>query len=102
MVAVRDEQLELERLEVIGGNARAGKAVENNEKGVHLAQVPEELRTRSGDVDDADGGRGDLPRAHGPGEPIETLVRDLRHSDVLLARAVRLGARQSAEERRLP
>src|SRR5207244_4946622 len=61
VVAVRDEQLELERLEVIGGNARAGKAVENHQKRIHLAQVPEELRTRSGNVDDADGGRGDLP-----------------------------------------
>ena len=41
VVAVGDQELELQRLEVVGGDARAREAVEDDEERVHLAQVAE-------------------------------------------------------------
>ena len=37
VIAVGDQQLEPQRLEIVGGIARAGEAVEDNEERVHLA-----------------------------------------------------------------
>ena len=101
VVAVCHQQLELERLEVVGGDAGAGEPVEDDEERVHLPQIAEQLWTRPGNVDDAHGRRRDLPRIDRLGELLEPLVRDLRHPDVLLAGAVRLRARQRPKERRL-
>src|SRR6478736_642906 len=53
VVAVGDEQLELQRLEVVGGNAGAGEAVEDDEKRVDLSQVAEQRRACPGNVDHA-------------------------------------------------
>ena len=44
MVAVGDEQLELQRLEVVAGIPRPGPAVEDDEQSVDLAQVAEQRR----------------------------------------------------------
>ena len=41
VVAVGDEQLEPQRLEVVVRNVRAGEAVEHDEQRVDLTQVPE-------------------------------------------------------------
>src|SRR5207248_6781328 len=43
MVAVGDEELKLQRLEVVGGDARAGEAVEDDEERVDLPQVAQKL-----------------------------------------------------------
>src|SRR5438067_7291046 len=101
VVAVCHQQLELERLEVVGGDAGAGEPVEDDEERVHLPQIAEQLWTRPGNVDDAHGRRRDLPRIDRLGELLEPLVRDLRHPDVLLAGAVRLGACERAKQSRL-
>ena len=53
MVAVGDEQLEAQRLEVVRGHAGAREAVEDDEQRVDLAQVPEQRRPGAGHVDDA-------------------------------------------------
>src|ERR671922_2221348 len=42
VVAVGDEQLELQRLEIVRGHAGAGEAVEHDEQRVDLAQVPQQ------------------------------------------------------------
>src|SRR5215468_7607091 len=88
VVAVGDEQLELQRLEVVGRNARAREAVEHHEERIDLSQIPEQLRPRPGNVDDPNSRRRDLSRTDRPGELLEALVGNLRHPDVLLAGAV--------------
>ena len=44
VVAVGDEELELQRLEVVRRNARAREPVEDDKQGVDLAQIAEQLR----------------------------------------------------------
>src|SRR5581483_3256261 len=44
VVAVGDEQLELERLQVVVGDTRAREPVEHDEERVDLTQLPEQLR----------------------------------------------------------
>jgi hypothetical protein len=100
VVAVRDEELELQRLEIRRRIARAGPAVEHGEQRVDLAQVPEQCRARSRHVDDANRCGRDLLRGHDAGELIEARVRDRRHADVLLADAARFGVRQRTEQSR--
>ena len=75
MVAIGDEKLERQRLEVISGNARAGETVENDEKRVHLPQIAEKLRSRPGDVDHPHRRGRHLARADRCGEPVKPLVR---------------------------
>ena len=41
VVTIGDQQLEPQRLEVVGGNARAREPVEHDEQRIHLAQIPE-------------------------------------------------------------
>src|SRR5581483_9770093 len=60
VVAVGDEQLELQRLEIVLRDARAREAVENDEERVYLAQLPEQLRPGTAHLDDPDRGRRDL------------------------------------------
>ena len=71
VVAIRDEQLELQRLEIGCGLARAGPAVEHREQRVDLPQVPEQRGARTGHVDDANRGRRDLLRADDSRELLE-------------------------------
>ena len=61
VIAIGDEQLELERLEVVGGRRVRREAVEHREDRVDLAQVAEQRRARARDVDDADRRRRHLP-----------------------------------------
>jgi signal peptidase I len=49
VIAVRDKQLELQRLEVVVRNTRAGKAVQHHEQRVDLAQIPEDSYFVMGD-----------------------------------------------------
>ena len=84
VIAIRDEQLELERLEVVGGRRVGREAVEHREDRVDLAQVAEERRARARNVDDADRRRRHLPSRHERGEPREAVVGDRRHPDVRL------------------
>ena len=107
VIAVRDEQLELERLEVVGRCRPVREPVEDGEDRVDLPEVAEQLRAGAGHVDDADRGRGHLAGGDELGEPTEPLVGDRRHADVrLLADRrvrgdLRAGARQGVEQRRL-
>ncbi len=68
MVAVGDEQLELQRLEVVRRDARAGEAVEHDEQRVDLAQVAEQRRPGAAHLDDTHRGRRHLARLHDVGE----------------------------------
>ena len=53
MIAIRDEELEAKRLEVVGGNTRSRETVEHDEERVNLAQVPEQRGPCSLYVDEA-------------------------------------------------
>ena len=66
VVAVGDEQLEPQVLEIAGRVGAGREAVEDDEQRVDLAQVPEQRRPRAGHVLDADRGRRDLLRAGRP------------------------------------
>jgi hypothetical protein len=102
VVAVRDEELERQRLEVRGRIARAAERVEHHQERVDLTEVPEELGTRAGNVHDAHGRRGDLLRVDDLREPEEAAVGHRGHADVLLAELTGAGLRERAEQRRLP
>ena len=102
VIAIRDEQLELQRLEIGRRLARARPAVQHGEQRVDLPEVPEQRRARAGHVDDANRGRRDLLRRDDARELIEALVRDRRHPDMLLPDARRLGMRQRTEQSRRP
>ena len=107
VIAVCDEQLELERLEVVVRCRPVREPVEDGEDRVDLPEVAEQLRTGAGHVDDSDRRRGHLAGGDELGEPPEPPVGDRRHADVrLLADRrvrgdLRAGARQSVEQRRL-
>ena len=62
VVAVGDEQLELQRLEIVGGNLRAGEAVEHDEQRVDLPKVAEQRRPGPAHLGDADRRRRHLAR----------------------------------------
>ena len=68
VIAVGNEELELQRLEIVVGNPRAGPVVEHGEERVDLAEVSEELRAGPGNVDDADRRGRHLLRLHDVGE----------------------------------
>ncbi len=57
VVAVGDEQLEPQRLEVVRGDPRPREPVEDDEQRIDLAKVAEQLRTGSSHLDDPDRGR---------------------------------------------
>ncbi len=99
VVTVGGEQLERELLGVAARVARAGPPVEHREDQVDLAQVAEQLRTGSRDIDDPDRGGRDLLRADRLGELAKPIVGHGRHADVVATR--RLRARERAKERRL-
>ena len=107
VVAVGDEELELQRLEVVAGRRVIREAVEHGKDRVDLAEVPEELRPGAGDVDDADRGGRHLLRMDERGEPVEVLVGDRGHADVGLVghgrirRDLRPRVGQRVEQRRL-
>jgi hypothetical protein len=107
VIAVGDEELELQRFEVVVGRRVVGEAVEHGEDCIHLAEVPEELWPGARDVDDADRGGRHLLRMDERGEPVEALVGDRGHADVGLVghRRVRRDFRprvgQRVEQRRL-
>ena len=63
MVAVGDEQLEIERLQVAGGIGAGREAVRDRQDRIDLAKPAEQRRPGSGHVDDADRRGRDLPRA---------------------------------------
>ena len=84
VVAVGDEQLELQVLEVAGRIGARREAVEDDEQRVDLAQVAEQRRPRAWNVLDANRDRGDLPRRDDLSERVEARVGDLGHADVRL------------------
>jgi hypothetical protein len=102
VLAVGEEQLELERREVVSGLACPRPAVGDDEERVDPAQVAEELRAGAGRVDDPERGRSHLARAEDSRDLCQPFVRDRSHADVLLARCGRSGVREGVEERRLP
>src|SRR5436305_394129 len=81
-VAVGDEQLELQRLEVVGRNAGAGEPVEHDEQRVDLAQVAEKRWTGAAHLHDADRGRRDLARSDNLGQLLQAGIRNRRHPDL--------------------
>ena len=84
------------------GSASGREAVRDGEDRVDLAEPTEERGPGSRDVDDADRRRRHLPRPDQRRHPLEPVVRDRRHADVLLAEAGAAGLRQRREERGLP
>src|SRR5207302_390295 len=64
VIAVGDEQLELQRLQVVVRHPRAGEPVEDDEERVDLTQLAEQLRTGAAHLHHANGGRRDLARLH--------------------------------------
>ncbi len=97
MVAVGHEQLELQRLEVVVRNARPREPVDDDEQGVDLAQLPEQLRTCAAHLDDADGRGRHLARVHDLRELVEARVGNGGHADL----ALRAAARERREQHRL-
>jgi hypothetical protein len=102
VVAVGDEQLELQRLEVRRRIARPRPAVEDGKQRVVLPQVPEQRCSGSRYVDDPHRRRRHLLGVDDVREPAEACIGDLRHADVLLAGDARLRARQRPKERGRP
>jgi hypothetical protein len=84
MIAVGDDHLELQRLEIAAGIGIVREAVEDGEESVRLAQAPGEVGGRRGHVDDADRRGRRLLRADERREAIETVVGDDGHADVRL------------------
>ena len=107
MIAIGDDQLETQRLEIGPGIRLFREAVEHGEKSISLPELTGDLGT-SRNVDDPDGRRGHLLRADDLGEPFEAVVGDDSHPevgllcDVRVGRHLRAGVRQGVEERRLP
>ena len=102
VVAVGDEQLQLQVLEVARRIGVGREAVDDDEQRVHLAQVPEQRRAGAGHVLHADRRGRDLLRRDDLRQRVEPLVRDLGHADVRLAVLAAAGLGQRREERRLP
>jgi hypothetical protein len=103
VVAIGDEQLELQALEIDVRVGASREAVRNRHESVDAAQVPEQPRPRSRHVDHPRGGLRHLRRGDHLGDPVEPLVADRRHPDVLLAEVwPDPGAREHVEERGLP
>jgi hypothetical protein len=102
VLAVGEEELERERHPVLVRVARARPAVEDDEERIGLPQVAEKLGSRARDVDHAHGRRRHLLRLHHLRNPVEPLVRDGRHGDVLLGAHRRAGPGERVEEGRLP
>ena len=104
MIGVRDEQLELERLDLAVGIGGAGESVRDREKRIDLAETAEERGARTGNVLHPNGGGSQLLRTHEIGEPFEPVVGDRRHADVRLVCHRRIGGdlrarlRESVEE----
>ena len=107
VVAVGDEELELQGLEVVRGCRIRGEAVEHGEDRVDLAEVAEQLRAGARHVDDPNRRRRDLLRLDERRQPSESVVGDRRHADVRLVghgrvrSDLRARARERVEERRL-
>ena len=97
VVAIGDEQLEAQRLEIVVRDVRAGEAVEHDEQRVDLTQVAEQRRPSSANFDDADRRRRDLARLDDVRELLQARIRDRGHRDL----AVRLRSRQRFEQHRL-
>ena len=91
VVAVGDEQLELQRLEIVVRDARPREAVEHDEQRVDLAQVAEQRRAGAAHLDDANRRGRDLARIDDVGELLQPRIRDRRHPH--LAARARTGER---------
>ena len=102
MVAVGDEQLELQVLQVAGRISPGREAVEHDEQRVDLAQVSEQRGPGPRNVLNADRRRRDLLRVHDLRQRIQPRIGDRSHADVRLAVFTADGLRQRGEERRLP
>ena len=89
MVAVGDEQLELQRLEVVLRHARAGEAVEDDEQRVDLPQLAEQLRPGPGTSTTRTAAGVTLRACTTSRELVEPRVGDLRHADVAVRAARR-------------
>ena len=98
VVAVRDEQLELERLEIVRRHAGAREAVEDDEERVDLAQVAEQLGPGAANLGDPNRGRRHLPGLHHVGELLQARIGDRRHPDL----AARTSPRERLEQHGLP
>ena len=64
VIAVCNEQLELQRLEVVIRNTRTGEAIEHDEERVDLTQIPEQCRPGAAHFGHANRRRRDLARLH--------------------------------------
>ena len=84
VVAVGDEQLEPRGSRGRPRGRPLREAVEHGQDRVHLAEVPEQLGPRAGDVDDTDRCRRDLLRLNDRRKQVEPVVGDRRHADVRL------------------
>ena len=85
MVPVGDDELELDRLQVVGGIRFRAERSEHREQRVRLAELTEDGSAQSRRVDEPDRRRGRLRGALDLGDRLEPFVRDGRDPDVLLA-----------------
>ena len=53
MIPIGNQQLEPQRLQVVGGNPGAREAVEDDEQRIHLAQIPQQLGPGAPHLDDS-------------------------------------------------
>src|SRR3954447_5796940 len=68
VIAVGNEKLEPQRLQVVCGITGTRPVVQNGEQSINLAQVAEKLSARSWNVDHADRGGSHLLRLHDLGQ----------------------------------
>ena len=101
VIAVGDEQLEAERLEIAVRIRVRPEAAQDDEQRVDLAQVSELRVAAAGDVLHPDRRRRDLARVHDLGQRLEAVVGDRRDPHVRLAVLAARGLRQRGEQRRL-
>ena len=101
VIAVGDDELELDRLQVVGGIRLRAEVVQHGDQGVRLAQLAEDGRAQTGRVDEPDRRRRRLGGALDLRDGIEPLVRNRRDAHVLLAVRRRRDAREGGEEGRL-
>ena len=101
VVAVGDDQLELDRLEVVLRVGLRAEAAQHGDERIGLAQLAEDGRAQPGQVDDLDSGGSRLVGALDFGDRLETLVGDRGDANVFLPVGTGRHRGQGGEERRL-
>ena len=84
MIAIGDDHLELQSLEIASGIGVIREPVHDREQRVHPPQVTRDLRAGAGDIDDADRGGSDLPGSDDGSEARDVVVGDHRDAEVRL------------------